>query len=122
MKRLLPLTVLVWLLGTGPAVAQLQPGSELTDMCFSEGQFADEKLKEVAEGICWGYIVGVGDVAITGNMVSGVESCAPLGPGAPTRGTVIDLVKAYLRANADRMGLPAYVLVAEALRDAFPCE
>ena len=41
---------------------------------------------------------------------------------AAGRGTVIDLVKAYLRANTDRMNLPAYVLVAEALRDAFPCE
>ncbi|MEM7173565.1 MAG: Rap1a/Tai family immunity protein [Pseudomonadota bacterium] len=105
------------------AKADIESGQDIHDMCFGAGTFADD-LKEVAEGVCWGFITGIGNVMISGHEVAGQNACAEGvgGPGGVSRGDMISTVKDYFAANQDRLGRPAFVLVAEALGEAFPCE
>ena len=91
-------------------------------MCFAEGRFSEEELKATAQGVCWGLIVGVGDVLVSGQAVAGFQVCATDQNAGINRSVVIDTVKNYLKSHRDKGNLPAYVLVAEALQEAFPCE
>jgi hypothetical protein len=91
-------------------------------MCFGEGRFSEEKLKPTAEGVCWGIIVGIGDILVSGQEVSGFRVCATNQKVGQNRGVVIGIVKKYLKAHPDKADLPAYALVAEALQEAYPCE
>ncbi len=103
------------------ARADLESGRDMSDMCFGTGKFAGE-LKEVAEGVCWGFITGIGNVMVSGHEVARQQACAPeTGPGSASRGEMIEIVKSYLQANENKLSVPAFVLVAEALAEAFPC-
>ena len=118
--RVLVLSVALALALVGSAArAELESGSQLKDMCFGDGRFAGD-LKEVVEGIRWGYITGVADVVVAGNTVAGISVCAPAGPDGVDRGQIIEAAKLYLDDHRERLQAPAYVLVAEALREAFP--
>ncbi len=121
MRGLLVTVVAAFTLMGNVAQADLESASRLKDMCFGSGKFAG-KLKEVAEGVCWGYITGVADVVVAGTSVAGITACAPQGPEGISRGRIIEIAKSYLDRNRERLRLPAYALIAEALRDAFPCE
>lgn len=125
MKRLLKgffIGIAMGILSFGPAEAQYQGGSELYEMCFGEGRFSEEKLRPTAEGVCWGIIVGIGDILVSGQEVAGFRVCALDQKAGQNRGVVIDTVKNYLKAHRDKADLPAYALVAEALQEAYPCE
>ena len=125
MKRLFSsffVAVTLCFLSFGPAEAQYQGSGELYEMCFGEGRFSEEKLKATAEGVCWGIIVGIGDILVSGQEVAGFRVCVTNQKAGQSRGLIIDTVKEYLMAHPDKADLPAYALIAEALQEAYPCE
>ena len=106
----------------GKAAAQNQDATELRDMCLSQGLFEAAEMKEKAEGVCWGFIAGLADVMATGTDVAGFVACPQFGSNVLQRGRVIEIVTSYLRENADKLDLPAYVVVAQVIADASPCD
>ena len=89
-------------------------------MCFGQGKFAGD-LAAVAEGICWGFITGIGDAMVSGHAIAGHRACPPAGAEGINRGEMIDAVKAHMQSNSELPELPAYVVVAAALQNRYPC-
>ena len=89
-------------------------------MCFGQGTFAGD-LAAVAEGICWGFITGIGDAMVSGHAIAGHRACPPAGAEGINRGEMIDAVKAHMQSNSELPELPAYVVVAAALQNRYPC-
>ena len=104
------------------ASAQNQDAMELRDMCLAQGLFEAPEMKEKAEGVCWGFIAGLADVMAIGTDVAGFVACPQFGSDVLQRGRVIEIVTTYLRENADKLDLPAYVVVARVIAEASPCD
>ena len=115
------LVTLLVLFCASPAGAQYESGEELADMCFGRGTFEGE-LSEVAAGICWGFITAIGDTMISGHQIFEFRACPPSGAEGVNRGDMIDAVKAHLQSSPEVSEVPAYVVVAKALQERYPCE
>ena len=89
--------------------------------------FSGNKLKELMDhkdpvvtpqvvhdrGIAQGFVMGVAGVLSTGEYY-----CPPTGS---TQSQAYDVVKKYLEDHPENRYLPAHFLVAEALKQSFPC-
>jgi hypothetical protein len=72
------------------------------------------------QGICIGYIAGLADaLSSPGASINGLKACIPTGV---KQGQVMDVAINYLKAHPETRHYTADSLVAQALRDVFPCK
>jgi hypothetical protein len=67
---------------------------------------------------CLGYVAGVADAMASGGAINRIRVCLPEGV---TLDQLRDATTQFVDANAAKQHLEGARLVAEALKDAFPC-
>lgn len=129
MKRSLFVVVLLVMVATGWLVTQTVgaqgaargTGNELIDACRSYVDFTRLPTNDVFEffrrGYCDGLVRGISELAVSPYMDARYV-CAPSGV---TQGRFISVVHAYLQEHPERRHEVDWLVVLEALMDAFPC-
>lgn len=89
---------------------------------FADGNILHEyctEESELARTVCTWYIIGVYDAA----MSVSVESLVPLicAPKPAQARQIVDVARKFLEDNPDKRHLNASGIVANALKEAFPC-
>jgi Ssp1 endopeptidase immunity protein Rap1a len=87
------------------AQAGFQTGNDLYEKCISPP-------KTIESAYCIGYVSGVADTLTNGTCI----------PQTATVGQASDIVVKYLREHPEYRHVPASILAAWALLDAFPCK
>ncbi len=102
MKRIITLALVICAVAmvTRPAVGGFQSGNELHKWCGA------------GWGLCLGYVAGAYDALET-------QLCVP---GESTLDQVAKVVQKYLAEHPERLHRPGSVLVALAIKDAWPCK
>ena len=129
MKRSLFVVVLLTVVVTGWFVTQTVgaqgaargTGNELIDACRSYVDFTRLPTNDVFEffrrGYCDGLVRGISELAVSPYMDKRYV-CAPSGV---TQGRFISVVHTYLQEHPERRHEVDWLVVLEALMDAFPC-
>jgi hypothetical protein len=86
-------------------------GNELSHLCTSKGARAN--------GLCYGYVTAIAEVARGDDGLYGHHACLP---EHTTRRQAVEVVKRYLDQHPEQRHYGASGLVAEALAEAFPCK
>ena len=95
-----------------PAAARADvDGNELWRLCTSKGTRAN--------GLCYGYVTAIAEVARESDGLYGHRACLP---EHTTRRQTVEVVKRYLEQHPEQRHYGASSLVAEALAGAFPCK
>ena len=95
-----------------PAAARADvDGNELWRLCTSKGTRAN--------GLCYGYVTAIAEVARGSDGLYGHHACLP---EHTTRRQTVEIVKRYLEQHPEQRHYGASSLVAEALAGAFPCK
>ena len=103
-------------------------GNELLSMCEGVNQLRDQtqSAMTVQNSYCLGYVNGVMSMATdqaTTFEHSPHRSSLPCTPAeGVTTGQAARVVTKYLDSHPERLHLRAYLLVVEAMREAFPCK
>lgn len=130
MKPLLYLAAFFAILDTNVAVAS---GQEFLGWCKSASQLqytgsTGSTGNEVDAGVCMGYVMGVYQTLLVWesspwNAGNGPKPdifvCPPPGTGY---GQMVDVFLKYLETNPSRLQEDEFVLIWDALREAFPCK
>ena len=129
MKRLFFVVMLLAMVVTGLLVTQTAgaqgqargTGNELIDACRSYVDFTRLPTNVVFDffrrGYCDGLVRGISELAVSPYMDARYV-CAPTGV---TQGRFISVVHTYLQAHPERRHEVDWLVVLEALMDAFPC-
>jgi hypothetical protein len=95
-----------------PAAARADvDGNELWRLCTSKGARDN--------GLCYGYVTAIAEVARESDGLYGHHACLP---EHPTRHQAVEIVKRFLDQHPELRHYGASSLVAEALAEAFPCQ
>ncbi len=128
MKTLCGIAVVVLgLWGTAAALREdLKPdGNTLLNACTAALQRIEQPQRPQTtqdayyEGVCVGIIVGIVGLSDNLSLSPQYQDCLP--PDSIPLGQAIRVVQRYLQTHPARLHLNHYVLVTEALHDAFPC-
>jgi hypothetical protein len=119
MKRIILAALVGVLLAPSTAEAVSKNGNELFSDCSAENA-------TYSNGICMGYIVGVGDAVLDLQFLGLIDArfspiCVPRKSGV-TVGQMVDIVKKYLTDHPEFRHQGGGALVVQALRQAFPCK
>ena len=120
---LLAVVVTGWLVTqkVGAQGAARGTGHELIDACRSYVDFTRLPTNDVFEffrrGYCDGLVRGISELAVSPYMDARYV-CAP---SEVTQGRFISVVHTYLREHPERRHEVDWLVVLEALMDAFPC-
>ena len=95
-----------------PAAARADvEGNELWRLCTSKGTRAN--------GLCYGYVTAIAEVARGSDGLYGHHVCLP---AHTTRRQTVEVVNRSLDQHPEQRHYGASGLVAEALAEAFPCK
>lgn len=92
-------------------------GAELLVLCDTPK--SGDMLYFTNFSLCAGYINGVSDASLCGNMVGGSSHSHPEGA---TVGQIFDVFVTWMRKHPDNISEGASVLVARSLQEAYPCK
>lgn len=116
--RFKALTVSILMLGgaTPDARAESLNGAELLALCDTPK--SDSMVYFTNFSLCAGYINGVSDASLCGNMVGGSSHSHPEGA---TVGNIFEVFVTWMRSHPENASEGAAVLVARSLAEAYPC-
>jgi len=105
-------------------------GNSLLTKCSLTVRLLDGEKLSTSDALestfCTGYITGSHDTDYMVQMLEEHEKITLMKHSCPpsnaSTGQVVRIVVKYLRDNPERLNLPASVLVADAVRNSFPCK
>lgn len=98
------------------ARAESLNGAELLALCDTPK--SESMVYFTNFSLCAGYINGVSDASLCGNMVGGSSHSHPEGA---TVGNIFEVFVTWMRNHPDSASEGASVLVARSLAEAYPC-
>jgi hypothetical protein len=112
MRKMLVILSVVFSVWVNDASAGFKNGNDLHRLCQTQ-------LGSLNSVDCLAYIQGVYDVLISGYVHARYAvSCAP---DKVSGRQVYDIVKIYLERHPNRRHFPAWSIISDAMRQAFPC-
>jgi len=124
MKSLTLLLVVTCLFIASPVMADdiYVRGEEILNACDNAIKYMDKtgNADSFQSGICWGYLAGANDMhELMDHGEDAPHHCMP------KEKNISELARAvvnYLKANPEKIGNPASILVFDAYHEAFPCD
>lgn len=112
------IAVSILMLGSLPSAAWAESlnGAELLALCDTPK--SDSMVYFTNFSLCAGYINGVSDASLCGNMVGGSSHSHPEGA---TVGNIFEVFVTWMRNHPENASEGASILVARSLAEAYPC-